>query len=336
MDRSVDSAARSWRALCAGACIALAACAGFTGCSSRRNSIAGRSETSERLCDEARRAKDRGDTHAAESLLATAVERNPDDSETRLELSDMLLAHGNAEGAAEQLKVVVDQLPDDPRGFAGLAEAMFLRHRLLEAAGLVERALELDPRHVRGLLLRGKIEQAQGDDTRAIQDYYRVLDADPEHAEAKLLVAAVQLKQGDARLAAPLLRSIIDDSDTANPYRGRAYWLLGECYAHDSRWSDAARVLALGISSRPGEAADWNKLANACCRSGDLRGASQAVEQALAAEPQNRQSLALYAAINRQAQQNGSVTASAVTSTSHNELPAAPSGPAVPEIRPGP
>jgi len=299
--------------------------------------MAGRSETSERLCEEARRAKDRGDTQTAETLLASAVERNPADTETRLELSEMLLSHGSAENAAEHYKVLVDQLPDDPRCFVGLAEAMYLERRLGEAAELVERGLELDPRHPRGLLLRGKIEQAQGDDGRAVQDYYRVLDAEPEHAEAKLLVAGLQLKQGNAKLAAPLLRSIIDDTDAVNPYRERAYWLLGECYAHDARWSDAARALAAGISSRPGRALDWNELAEACWRSGDLRRAGFAVEQALAADPTNRQALALHAAISKRAQPENGEAASVVSRMSHAESTTRPTiRPEMPQIRSGP
>lgn len=267
------------------------------GCSTRRATIAGRSETSERLCEEARRAKDRGDTRSAEYLLASAVERNPQDSETRLELSEMLLAEGNAEVASEHLKVLVDQLPEDPRCFVGLAEAMYLERRFGEAAGLVERALELDPRHARGLLLRGKIEQAQGDEQRAMQDYLRVLSAEQRQAEAKLLLAELHLKQGEARLAAPLLRQIINDSDAADPYRGRASWVLGECYAREARWSDAARALASGISSRRGTAADWTELAEAYWRSGDVKNASAALDRALASDPIDRRALAMRSAL---------------------------------------
>jgi tetratricopeptide (TPR) repeat protein len=296
--------------------------------------MAGRSETSERLCEEARRAKDRGDTHAAENLLASAVDRNPGDAEMRLELSEMLLADGNAPGASEHLKILVDQLPDDPRCLIGLAEAMYLEHRMLEAAGLVEQALDLDPRNGRGILLRGKIEQAQGDHVRALEDYYRVLATEPEHAEAKLLAAGLQSKQGDSRLAAQLLRSIIDASDAANPYREKAYWLLGECYARDARWPDAARALARGIASRPGLAPDWNELANACWRSGDLRGASQALERALSADPTNRDALALHAALDQQTRSSGTIPASTITRTSHAESPAV--APERPQIRPGP
>lgn len=296
--------------------------------------MAGRSETAEKLCEQARRAKEHGDTHSAEQLLASAVERSPGDTETRLELAEMLLAHGNAGGASEHLKILAEQSPDDPRCFVGLGEAMYLEHKLTEAAMLAERALELDPRHPRGLLLRGKIEQAQGDDGRALQDFYRVLDGVPEHPEAKLLAAELQLKQGDARLAAPLVRSIIDDSDLNNPYRERAYWLLGECYASDGRWADAARALASGVPSRPGLAADWNKLADACWRSGDRRGAGQAVHQALAADPTDKQALALRAALAQHP--HGGQPTSVVTRMSHLESRAGSApGAERPQIQPG-
>lgn len=295
--------------------------------------MAGRSETSERLCEQARRAKEHGDVRSAEQLLASAVERSPGDTETRLELAEMLLAHGNPQGATEHLKILAEQSPDDPRCLVGLGEAMFMEHQLSEAAMLAERALELDPRQPRGLLLRGKIEQARGEDGRALQDYYRVLDGLPEHPEAKLLVAELQLKQGDARLAAPLVRSIIDDSDLTDPYRERAYWLLGECYASDGRWADAARALASGIPSRPGTAADWNRIADACWRTGDRRGTAQAVQQALAVDPKDRDALALRAALAQQP--HGSQPASVVTRMSHVTIPEGPGSSAErPQIQP--
>ena len=71
--------------------LVLAALLATAGCTTHRPSAAGRSETAERLSEEARQARDRGDTQAAEYLLTAAVDHNPGDVETRLELAEMLL-----------------------------------------------------------------------------------------------------------------------------------------------------------------------------------------------------------------------------------------------------
>jgi predicted Zn-dependent protease len=281
-------------------CFIVATLLAAVGCTGHRPPATGRSETAERLLEEARQARDRGDAQAAEYLLSAAVDHNPGDGETRLELAEMLLAHGNGAAAAPHLDKFIDQYPDDPRGYVGLAEAMFLQQNPAAADELLEKAIELDPRHARGLLLRGRAEHARHDDERALEDFYQVLAFEPDHNEAKLLIADIHLQQGNAKLAAPLLRSVIDDVEPTNPQQAAAQWLLGRCYARDERWSDAARALEAGLASRRGSEGDWNEIAEACWRAGDTRGAGMAVAQALHIAPADSRALALRQAIESQ------------------------------------
>jgi predicted Zn-dependent protease len=262
--------------------------------------VTARSETAERLSAEARQAKIRGDAQSAEILLTEAVERNPSDCETRLELSELLLAHGSTQAAVVHLQKLIDQNPDDPRSFVGLAEAMLMQRNLPEAERLVAKALELDPRQTRGLLLRGKIEQSRGDDRRALSDYHELLANEPDHIEATMLVAGLHLRHGDGRVAAPLLRSIAENAEQDPQLRASAQWMLGRCYAQDSRWSDAAQALAAGMPSRPGTPDDWLELADACWRAGDLQKAHVAVEQALKRAPRDTRALALLANLDKE------------------------------------
>jgi uncharacterized protein (TIGR02996 family) len=296
----------------------------LAGCSLRRPAATGRSETTERLSEQARQARERGDRREAESLLTAAVERNPGDDEMRLELADLLLENGNAGKAAEHLQKLMSRNPGDPRPCVGLAEARFQQQNFSDASSLLERSLELDPRQIRGHLLRGKIEQAQGHRRRAMEDYYQVLAFEPDHVEAKMLLAELHFQQGDARHAAPLLRSIIETAEAANPQRGWAQWLLGECYARDGRWSDAARALEAGIASRRASHRDWYELADACRRAGDVRGAEQALAQALRLAPGDPQLLALRAALNEQKNAAGVRGGPVVTSLSHEAASPAP------------
>jgi predicted Zn-dependent protease len=282
-------------------CVALLGCLSGAGCARQQSTVTSRSETAERLSAEARQAKVRGDSQSAEHLLTEAVDRNPGDCETRLELSEMLLSDGNTEAAIVHLQKLVDQNPDDPRSFVGLAEAMYKQRNLAEAERLVGTALELDPRQTRGLLLRGKIAQSRGNDERALDDYYELLANEPDHVEATMLIARLHLRHGNGRIAAQMLRSIVENPELEPQLRGSAQWLLGRCYSQDGRWSDAAHALASGISSRRGTPDDWLELADACWRGGEPQQAHAAVEQALRRAPTNSQAQALLAALDNDA-----------------------------------
>lgn len=256
-----------------------------------------RSATAERLSEQARQARDRGDAHSAEHLLTAAVERNPNDCETRLELSEMLIERGSTAAAAAHLKNLIGQNPDDPRGYVGLAEVLYHEQKLNDADVVLDRALELDPRQARGLLLRGRIEQARRHDERAIEYYYQVLAVDPDVVEARTLIAELHLAHGQAELAAPLLRSIADNASLGNDRRARAQWLLGRCYARDGRWTEAAASYVAGISSQRGTQQDWCELADACWHAGETRAARTAVNEALRVAPSDPRALALYSAL---------------------------------------
>ena len=226
--------------------------------------------------------------------------------------------HGNLEAAELHLNKFINQCPDDSRGYVGLAEVMFLRKRLREADELLEKAVELEPRQTRGLLLRGKIEHARHDDERSLEDLYQVLALEVDHTETKLLIAEIHLQQGNAKLAAPLLRSVIDDAEPANPQRAAAAWLLGKCYANDERWSDAARELEAGMASRRGSALDWNELAEAIGAAA-MPPVRKWQSARRCAAPNDPQAQTLRAVLDKSAQTAGHSNGPAVTGISHDE-----------------
>ena len=289
------------------------------GCSAHRQAVTARSETAERLSEEARQARDRGNSREAQSLLEAAVDRNPTDYEMRLELSEVLMANGSSAAAASHLAKVINQIPEDPRGYIGMAEAMYDQQNLSEADNLLEKALELDPRQTRGLVLRGKVELARRHDERALENFYQVLAFDPDHIEAKMQIAELHFQHGDIKFAAPLLRSIIENSEPGNAEQAPAQWLLGQCYARDERWSDAARSLGAGIASRRASALDWYQLADASWRAGDRRSAESAVGHALRLSPADPKALALRQVLNHQPRVAASSGDPVVTRLSHAE-----------------
>jgi tetratricopeptide (TPR) repeat protein len=304
----------------------IVACVTFGGCARKQSTLASRSEKAERLSVEARQARARGDLKSAETLLTAAVEQNPNDYETRLELSELLLVHHQTQAAANHLQLLLDKNPDDPRLYAGLAEVQYLQRNLGEADGLLTQALALDPRLAAGLLLRARIEQARGNTNEALDDLYQILDTEGEHTEARLLVARLHLQQGDSRLASAELRALVENPNLEAEPRARAQWLLGKCYSQDERWSEAAVALSAGISSRYGSPRDWCLMAEVRRRAGDPEGARQAVENALRLSPGNSQALALRAELSDDSRSGNSQPP--VVATSHNDDEFDPPAPA--------
>jgi tetratricopeptide (TPR) repeat protein len=270
------------------------------GCARQKAMLAARSEKAERLSVEARQARERGDLQSAETLLTAALEQNPKDDDIRVELSELLLLNGKARSANQHLQILLDNTPDDPRVYSGLAEVEYLQQHLNEADQWIAQALDLDPRQERGLLLRAKIAQARGNTSQALDDLYQILDTEGEHADVRLFVARLHLQQGDSRLAAAVLRTLLESPNLNAVPRSKANWLLGRCYAEDERWQEAAAALAVGISSRHGSPHDWCLVAEICRRAGDLAAAKLAVENALQLAPEDEQSLELREALARE------------------------------------
>ena len=281
----------------------------FTGCSSQRAARLQGRETAEQLADRARAAADRGDKESAEVLLTAAVNHNPKDCETRLELSDMLLEHGSLKSATDHLRQLVDENPDDPRAHVKLAKALYLQHELTGAESLVNRALELDPENPQAWLLRARIENSRQNDSAALAACYRVLAADSEELEARLLAAEIHLRQGESRQTLPLARAVLESSSSCPRQKSTASWLAGRCYAQDGRWAEAAMALSLAIRDRAkSTASDWYQVAYAKYRAGDIAGSRQAVDAALKIAPDDSESLTLSRLLEAESMRKGNLS----------------------------
>lgn len=250
-----------------------------------RNATVKRSDEARKLAAQARQAEDRGDERTAEVLLTAAVRTNPRDCETRLELSELLLQHGSMKAAAEHLQRLVAQNPDDPRGYVRLAEAYYYLGQYPDAERAVKTALEMDPVHTQGLLLRGKLEELAQRDDQALEIYCRVMTTDQGEVEAPLRIAEIHLRRQHHRQATPLLRSVTENPQACEEQRTAAYWLLGTAYALDDRWKESAAALEVASRSRTMGAGDWYRVAYAQQRANDIAASQRSVGECLKIEP---------------------------------------------------
>jgi tetratricopeptide (TPR) repeat protein len=130
---------------------------------------------------------------------------------TQLEPDDQSIADNNRgvalmgrfeyEAARETFAQLAERYPDDPDLLVNLAIATLNRQQSGDpelALEILDRALELEPDHLRALYCRGLILLHMGDAEPALECFQGVLAADPTDADA-----AYQLGQGLMQLGRP-------------------------------------------------------------------------------------------------------------------------------------
>lgn len=229
------------------------------------------------LTQRAREAQEQGDVSQAADLLTQAVNADPKNCETRLELSELLMEHGSLDAATQHLQSIVEQNPEDPRGYVRLAQILVLQNRGDEAEPLLSTALEIDPGNPNALMLFAQWLEHRGESRQALDTYYRAIPLLSNPVEAELRIAAIKLRSGQTTPATSLLRSIVDNTQACPAFKAEAYSLLGHAYVREQRWHDAALAFEAGLKIEPQTSlvADWQHAAEAHARAGEWDDASR-------------------------------------------------------------
>jgi tetratricopeptide (TPR) repeat protein len=274
------------------------ASSGLTGCSAMRHQ---RSAECSRLCDDARRARESGQTEQAHLLLDEALRQRPTDPKTRLEIAEELVSNGRELAAAEELEQLLQEAPDDPRVALQLTEVHLSMGRTEAAAETCQQLLRQDPRSPDGFRLLAEIEGRRGDWPAAMQACQSWLLAEPASVPAQLKLGEVHCRMQQYARAAAILRSVVQTSQATAEQRVEAQWHLGLAYAGQQRWADAADQLIAAAEQRRCTADDWYQLAFAQSKAGRSDNASTSLNRALAERPEHQPSRELARQIKRMA-----------------------------------
>jgi TolB-like protein/Flp pilus assembly protein TadD len=210
-----------------------------------------------------------------------------------------------AAAATEALSVPLsaddrDRLARDPTGSA-VAFDFYLRgrsalsdlddpqsHRI--AAGLFERAADLDPRFAPAhagvayaLTLAWEEERDPELLTRAEGAARRALEIDRELPESRLAVASLALLRGRPREAIDLLEPL----STGGREVDRIHRILAEAWEAEGDAERGESHLLASVSARPAYWVPWNTLGEFRSRQGNLAGARTAFERAATLAPAN-------------------------------------------------
>ena len=233
-----------------------------------------------KLVDQAQSAASEGNIERAQQLLLAALAADPEDSETRLQLSELLQEQGSVPAAIEHLQQAIEQNPDDPRAQVLLAQIYFDQNQDEAARQHAELALRQDPHLLQALLLQGQLADRRGDSNLALHFFFEAISFDPHDPHTQFLTARQLYRTGAGDQAAPLLRRLTENAPACGEDAGEAWWLLGRCYRQQQRWKEAAEAMASGIELRAANAADWRELAEVQFRAGDLTAARSSLQMA--------------------------------------------------------
>ena len=237
-------------------------------------------------------AQQRGQPEQAEVLFASAVEQCPTDERARHGYAQSLWQRGAQDEAVAHMEEAVRLSGSAPERLVELGEMYLYRGELRRAGQQADRAIAANPQLPAAWALRGQVQQALGQHDAALASFHRALSMRASYPEVQLAVAAIYGQQNRPQRALATLQTLAD-AFPAGQIPDEA--LIQEAFAYRAlgRYQDAADKLALACQREGASAATFYELARTHLLAGDPTAARQAVDAALARDPQHPASQAL-------------------------------------------
>lgn len=166
----------------------------------------------------------RGDAAGAASALREALRLQPDLIAARSALGLALYGLGDLDGAVEELRTALRRQPDAVDARLALATVLVARQEWPAAREELERVLAAAPERVQARYTLAVVRYAQGDVAGAIDAYRRVLAADPQQQDARYNLALVlKLARREAEATPEFVIAAQSGHARAQYFAGAAY-----------------------------------------------------------------------------------------------------------------
>jgi tetratricopeptide (TPR) repeat protein len=207
------------------------------------------------------------------AIYRRAIELDPSDLPLRRNLASLLLELGDAAGAEEQLRFLVERVPRIAEWRAAHGEALALQGRLDEAVEQLREAVGLDPGDFIARAMLGDALEERGQLGEAMASYERVLQLKPDAPAVHLRLGILLLGRGERDRALEHFESVLEMS------RRGAGMLEGPVVARleGQRLAEAIERLRVVSGDDPRAEAIREGLEAALRQSGESRPASGAV-----------------------------------------------------------
>jgi predicted CXXCH cytochrome family protein len=169
-----------------------------------------------------------GDATGAELALRSALRGQPNSASAHENLGNLLSASNRFEEAKYEFEAALRYRPDDASIHFAYARALARVRRYLEARAQLEESLAHDASNAEAHHALGLVLDAQGDGSRAIDEYREAVKLQPAYGLANLSLGWALVKSGKAAEALPYLKSASESAEP--PVRERARRLLDQYY----------------------------------------------------------------------------------------------------------
>ncbi len=190
------------------------------------------------------------DKQQAEKDFRAAIEARPKEADLRFAFADFLRAQKRSDDVAAVLQGIVDQAKETPNGVMARGQLAALdmeTGKLDQARALLAQVLKANPRDAAGLLLRGRLELADGDAHAAVLDLRAAAKDKPGSTEIASLLASAHRMAGDPQLAREALADVVK----FNPDDPRAHVLLAADMAQTRDYASALSEIDAALKLEP-------------------------------------------------------------------------------------
>lgn len=154
-------------------------------------------------------------------------------------------------------------------------------------------ALQADPDNRAARIMQARVQLALGDGAQAEAEILRARSAGVPIEATRHLMAHAKLLQGDARAALAETESVpAQHAAYAARLRGQAYMRLGDA-------ANAGAAFNRALTLAPNDGSVWTEVARFRRAGGDIGGAIQAADRAVAADPRSADALVLRGELTR-------------------------------------
>jgi putative PEP-CTERM system TPR-repeat lipoprotein len=201
---------------------------------------------------------ERADTAAAVAALQASVDLEPWQTRRRLYLAGAQLAQGSSEDGEENLRQVLQVLPDDAQALQ-IQSIVAYRDGDLAAAQTLARKVAAATGSAPALLVAGAASHRLGADEEAVSHLTKYVNAMPEDLAGRAYLARSLLRMGDAAAAYAALTPVTEQA-AADP---ALLALLGQAAVRSDRIGEGVGYLQQAVGLSPDSAALRAQLAAA-------------------------------------------------------------------------
>ncbi len=212
----------------------------------------------------------------AETLYEQRLSEQPNDLEARRRLATHLQTRRPA-ASIPHWRFLLDRLPDLSRWRVAFALALADAGQAEEALTELERLPPGDRDSADGLVNRGTILEARGDQDAADAAYRQALTLDPRHTLASFNLASSTLRRGQLARSTELFQALVEGAKDFAP----AHHGLGRSLELQGDVRSAITAYRAALRADPGLASAYNSLGLALQARGDFSDAARAFRQAL-------------------------------------------------------